>query len=350
MQGGLSIDLLSIAILTEGLSASTPSAVASTSIGGASRRGSMGRGEAFTISLTKVSVQLEDSPERNREIIFSIRDGQLDLQRPGPAHVLLRSTTRPFLQTRSRRDDVASLDVHLRNVEVTLGELELSIADSAWEQLRLVQRQFLPESSGLTFEEVLLRSSIPYHLSRLEPPSETSKLILDRLNVSSAKVTVWCDIYLPDAYYLPRTLRDTIQMVSFFATTLTVKGASVQVPQQKLFSERSPCEGSLSAVFARISQHYLPHLKASWRSLLQHSNIFLGGLLSQATWAPRQREACQPQPPVCQVTPSGELLLSERRPVVKAVSKTASRGGSTASAKAPPPRQSSSGFPFAMFT
>merc|ERR1711957_473930 len=107
--------------------------------------------------------------------------------------------------------------------------------------------------------------------------------------------------YLPDANYVPKTLRDTVQTLLGGTNRLEVKGAQVRVPSQRLFGDRMPAEGNLGAVFARVTEHYMPHVRASWRSLLQHSNIFLGGLLSRHAWNPRQRKSWTARLPLCSV-------------------------------------------------
>jgi len=311
IDGELHLEALSIALITEGPSLSAtgagmggaPSALHSPRTASAARS----RYEVFTVSLAGVCVQVTQTPDRRRGVDFQIRDIQLDMQHP-VRDIVLKNITQPFLKTRTLRDDVRMLDMHFRHVELVLGELEVSVTGAAWEQVRLLRRSLAPGTGGLTFEEVLQRANVPYHQGPLEPPQASSKLVVSQLAVSHAKVDVWCRIYLPDAHYVPKTLRDTIQVVSG-TNRLEVKGAQVKLPQQTLFSERSPGEGSLAALLAKVSDHYLPHVKACWRSLLQHSNIFLGGLLSRHTWAPRRRCARAPGPPLCAVGPSGEVCF-----------------------------------------
>jgi len=306
---GIRVELLSIALVTEGSAASSATAtsggalVPATAAGGARLRN-----EAFTVTLADVRMSISQTPDRRRNVGFRIRDAQVDLQHPGQ-DVVLWNATQPFLEVHVSQDDVCMLDVHLRQVELKLGELEVSVTGAAWEQVRLLMRNFVPGATGLVFEEVLDRASVPYHLGPVQPPQASSKLVVSQLNIGHAKVHVWCRLYLPEAHYLPKTLRDTIQVVSLGTNRLEVKGASVKLPQQLLFSARTPMEGSLGAVLAHVSENYMPHVKACWRSLLQHSNIFLGGLLSRHTWAPRQRKAFKPVPPLCGVGPSGEICL-----------------------------------------
>merc|ERR1740121_1881267 len=202
------------------------------------------------------------------------------------------------------------LDVHLRSVELILGDMEVSVTGSAWEQARLLRRNLVPDAVGLAFQEVISRATVPYQLSRTEPPVASSKLVVSRLVVGHAKIDVWCRLYLPDAHYIPKSLRDTIQVVSFGTNRLDVKGAQVKLPQQTLFTNQAPGEGSIGHVLACVSDHYLPEVKKCWRSLLQHSNIFLGGLFSRHTWAPRQRQVSKRQMPICTVGPGGELCLA----------------------------------------
>eukprot|EP00439_Symbiodinium_sp_Y106_P074021 s153_g14.t1 len=88
------------------------------------------------------------------------------------------------------------------------------------------------------------------------------------------------ELHLPDAHYLPKSLRDTIQ---------------VKLPRQVLFSEKNPAEGNFGMAASKV--------KACWRSLLQHSNMH--------TWNPRQRREWRLSPPFCRIGRSGELRLTE---------------------------------------
>ncbi|CAK8998260.1 Pentatricopeptide repeat-containing protein MRL1 [Durusdinium trenchii] len=226
-------------------------------------------------------------PNRCRDVDFQIWDIQVDMQSP-KRDVILKSTSQPALRTHTRRDDIRMLDVHLREVQLVLGHLEVSVTGALMDQARLLRRNLTLGMGGLTFEQVLSRAKGGIHLSNPQPPAASSKLVVSNLVAREAKVDVWCQLHLPDAYYLPKSLRDTIQVVSLGATRLDVKGAHVKLPSQALFTNQ-PAEGNVSIVMSKVWLNYLPLVKACWRSLLQHSNIFLGGLLSRHTWNPRQR-------------------------------------------------------------
>jgi len=323
------VDLLKAAFITEGSGPSAASMVSSPASPTSSPSQSSGaasaalcRSESFTVSLAGVLLQVTQQPSRRREVDFTLREVQVDLQRPVRDVVLKSMPGKPFLHTKTLRDDVCTLDVHLPKVDIELGELEVSVTGAVWEQLRLVRRNLAPGADGLAVGEVLSRARVPYHLSRPSPPQGQPKLVVSSLSIRHAKVDVWCNLYLPDAHYVPKTLRDTLQVVSLGHNRLDVKGAQVKVPEQTLFGPRAPCEGSLGAVVGHVSGHYLPHVKACWRSLLQHSNIFLGGLFSRHTWAPRQRRAGAPKRALC-----AGLRAYRRRHAVLPVSCAARLGG-----------------------
>ncbi|CAK9064763.1 unnamed protein product, partial [Durusdinium trenchii] len=246
-------------------------------------------------------------PNRCRDVDFQIWDIQVDMQSP-KRDVILKSTSQPALRTHTRRDDIRMLDVHLREVQLVLGHLEVSVTGALMDQARLLRRNLTLGMGGLTFEQVLSRAKGGIHLSNPQPPAASSKLVVSNLVAREAKVDVWCQLHLPDAYYLPKSLRDTIQVVSLGATRLDVKGAHVKLPSQALFTNQ-PAEGNVSIVMSKVWLNYLPLVKACWRSLLQHSNIFLGGLLSRHTWNPRQRKDWPNASPLCRIGNLGELHL-----------------------------------------
>lgn len=290
----------------------------------------MARREAFTVSLAGVKAEMQNLPNRRRFIDFKITDALavLQQQQDQEQDVVVVNTTRPFLHAWSQRDDVSMLDVHLRSVKLNFGELEVSVTDALISQARLLAHNLAPAAAGLTLPEIQMRATTPYNSLRLEPPPASSKYVLSNLEVGVLTLSAWCRIHLPDAHYIPRTLRDTIQMVNFFNNRLDVKGAQVKLPQQTLFTPNAPAEGGPSAVLSRVWDNYLPHVKASWRSLLQHSNIVLGGALSSNFWAPRKRIEHAQHPPVCRIGPSGELTVL---PQSASVASEQERRGSTAS-------------------
>lgn len=311
-QGEMRVDNLAVALLVEG-AASSSSSSSSASAAGPPSNGvadSRLRREAFTVTLTNVLVNVHQTPDRVRNVDFQIWDIQVDMHLPR-RDVVLKSITQPFLRTHTRRDDVRMLDVHMREVQLAFGDLEVSVTSPFMEQVLLLKRDLFQGSGGLTFDQVLTRAKGALHQSNPKPPPASSKLILSKLVVGDAKIDVWCRLYLPDAHYLPRTLRDTIQVVSFGTTRLDIKGAQMKLPRQLLFSDREPLEGNFSVVLSKVTECYLPHVKSCWRSLLQHSNIFLGGFLSRHAWNPRQRRSWTPCPPICTVSQRGEITLRD---------------------------------------
>lgn len=308
--GELKIDTLRVGLVVEGPSASlSPSSVWGTAAALASSEPRR-RNEVFTINLRGVVVSVAQTPDRCRDVDFQIWDIQVDMQHPRK-DVVLKSTSQPALRTFSRRDDVLEMDVHLREVKLAFGHLEVSVMGALMDQVRLLRRNLTVGIGGLTFDQVLIRAKGALHLSNPQPPDASSKLVVNKLVVGDARVDVWCQLHLPDAHYLPKSLRDTIQVVSLGTTRLDIKGAQVKLPQQVLFSEKNPAEGNFGIVASKVWLQYLPLVKACWRSLLQHSNIFLGGLLSRHTWNPRQRREWRLSPPLCRIGPSGELRLTE---------------------------------------
>ncbi|CAE7611417.1 cmk-1 [Symbiodinium natans] len=308
--GELKIDTLRVGLVVEGPSASlSPSSVWDTAAALASSEPRR-RHEVFTINLNGVQVSIGQTPDRCRDVDFQIWDIQVDMQYPR-RDVVLKSTSQPALRTHTRRDDVRELDVHLREVKLAFGPLEVSVTGALMDQVRFLRRNLTVGTGGLTFDQVLIRAKGALHLSNPQPPGASSKLVVNKLAVGDARVDVWCQLHLPDAHYLPKSLRDTIQVVSLGTTRLDVKGAQVKLPQQVLFSDRKPAEGNFGIVASKVWVEYLPLVKACWRSLLQHSNIFLGGLLSRHTWNPRQRREWHHTTPLCHIGPSGELRLME---------------------------------------
>ncbi|CAL1138289.1 unnamed protein product [Cladocopium goreaui] len=305
--GELRIDQLFVGLVIEGSSRSlATSSVWGTAAELASTEPRQRR-EAFTIALAQVVMNVAQTPNRCRDVQFQIWDIQVDMQSP-KRDVILKSTSQPALRTHTKRDDVRMLDVHLREVQLELGHLEVSVTGALMDQARLLRRNLTVGMGGLTFEQVLARAKGGIHLSNPQPPSASSKLVVNKLVVGDAKVDVWCQLHIPDAHYLPKSLRDTIQVFSLGATRLDIKGAQVRLSHQALFKSR-PAEGNTSIVFSKVWDHYLPLVKNCWRSLLQHSNIFLGGFLSRHTWNPRQRRDWPNADPLCQIGSHGELQL-----------------------------------------
>lgn len=260
----------------------------------------------FTITLRDMSLEADRSPDRSRDVDFVVQQVQIDMRHPFK-EVVFASVSQPFLKTHMRRDDIAMLDVHIRDAMFTFGEMEACITQHVWEQVARLQEELAPGTAGLVFDEVLSRAGVPYHLSCAGPPVASPKLVVWSLQVSRAKANVWCMIYLPDAHYIPDTLRVMIAVVSFGAVVLDIKGAELKVPAQQVFSDRRPGEGSPGAVVSQGLRHYLPHLKACWQSLLKDSNVFLGGVVSRHFWAARKRLVCQVQNPVCMAIRNDQL-------------------------------------------
>jgi len=152
--GELRLSHLTVAVLTEGV---LPSAVAPS--GWIASPGATQRREAFTVCLSDVSVQVKQPPSRHRNVDFKIGDAKVVLQPSAQAKgdVVLANTTRPFLQTHSHRDDVAMLDVHVRAVDLMLGDLEVSVTDAVWAQARLLAHNFAPDARGMSFRDVNAR-------------------------------------------------------------------------------------------------------------------------------------------------------------------------------------------------
>lgn len=318
-QTDVNVGTVTVALMIEGGVSATPVASSAavlsacsaamtatpTTSGGSVRR----RREVFTVSLEGLKLEVKQTGRR-RDVDFLLRSIQVDLQ-TSARDVVLKSVATPFLTMHMQRDDITTLDTRLKQLSLHFGEVEVSVTGAALDQVRLLRRTLAPGSGGLALADALARASVPFHKLQLEPPQATSKLVLSHLAIGHAKIDVWCRLHLPDAHYLPKSLRDTIQFFGLGTNRLDVKGSQVKLPQQTLFSERHPCEGSVSTVMTKVSELYLPHIRACWRSLLQHSNIFLGGLLSRHTWAPRQRRAHKPLPPLCSVGPAGELRVGE---------------------------------------
>jgi len=271
------------------------------------------RREAFTVSFSGLKAEMEVIPVKgrrmDRRIDFKIADALVGLQHQ-ERDVVLVNLSQPFLKLSSKQSDISMLDVHVSPIDLEFGELEVSVTDVTMAQARLLAHNLAPNAAGLTFAEIHTRATTPYHTLRKEPPPASSKLVVSNLNVGVLTLSAWCRIHLPDAHYIPKSLRENIQMVNFLNPRLDVKGAQVKVPRQQLFNADAPAEGSFSAILSRVSDHYLPHVKASWRSLLQNSNIVMGGILARHSWAPRERREVDVQRPICHFSTSGELFAT----------------------------------------
>mmetsp|Transcript_22282 Transcript_22282/g.48725 ORF Transcript_22282/g.48725 Transcript_22282/m.48725 type:complete len:360 (-) Transcript_22282:466-1545(-) len=275
-------------------------------VGGGGGGGGGKQREVFTVLLT--GLKLDSRQESGqRDIDFQINTLQVEMQ-GHEREMILKNTTEPFLSALIQRDTTSTLDVRLKQMVAGFGELEVCLNGEVLRQGLALRRSLMFGRGGLSMDEVKTRAELPYHRQLEQPFPASPKLVLNKLALGYAKIDVWCGLYLPDAHYMPKSMRDAIQVVT---NRLDIKGAQVKLPQQTLFSPQKPGEGSIGSVAVRVSDHYLPYVKASWRSLLQHSNLFLGGLLSRHTWAPRQRRPHQHLLPLTAIGSSGELLMPE---------------------------------------
>jgi len=150
----LNISFLSVALLSEGyaLAAKEP--------------------EIFTATLRSIELKSVNHPSRKRDMDFTIGDLQVDLRRP--EEVVLASLSRPFLRIVTRRDDTAMFDMHYRQVQLVLSELEVSITDKVVEKVTQFVRDMSPGQDGLRVEDVMAGAAKPYH-SKLSGPPSASK-------------------------------------------------------------------------------------------------------------------------------------------------------------------------------
>ena len=99
--------------------------------------------------------------------------------------------------------------------------------------------------------------------------------------------------------------------VSSFSHTLEIGGARIKLPRQRFFSSARPFEGSLEALANILLEKYKPFISKSWRSILNNSNVVLGGFFSRYTWAPRQRTVELPKPSSMLYLQNGAVKLRE---------------------------------------
>merc|ERR1712039_518148 len=91
---------------------------------------------------------------------------------------------------------------------------------------------------------------------------------------------------------MPNFVGFVFRIGTIFANRLEVDGASVSLPEQSFFraSQRGQSfEGNMNALGSVVWRRLRPFLQRSWRSVVNNSNMVLGGLLTRQKWAPRQR-------------------------------------------------------------
>jgi len=295
------LPMLSVALLTEGLLVTRGARAKATA--------TRPRAEVFTVNFSAMQLELVRTPERGRHVEFTVQEMQVDMRHPYE-EVILASTSRPFLTFALKQDDITMLDVHIRDAQVSVGQMEFCLTHEVWEQVASLAQELTPGAQGRAVDDVLIAAGMPFHLCS-GPPIPSSKLVVWSLHVGRTKANVWCTVYLPHAHYIPETLRRMIALVSFGTVILDVKGAEVKVPAEQVFSNSRPGEGTFGAVSSAALRHYLPHLKACWQSLLKDSNVFLAGLVSRHLWAPKRRIVSQVMPSVCVLGRDGELFVSQ---------------------------------------
>ena len=124
---------------------------------------------------------------------------------------------------------------------------------------------------------------------------------------SELKIGLWCSLTsasLPSYAVAMLTL-------SSFSHTLDIDGARVKLAGQSFFHAQ-PFEGTMEALANVIVERYKPCVAASWRSVVNNSNVVLGGLFSRHLWAPRQRSNTLPTQPLLSVRNGVVLFRSEK--------------------------------------
>ncbi|CAE7707663.1 MRL1 [Symbiodinium pilosum] len=217
---------------------------------------------------------------------------------------------------RIERDQLNGSDVTMRSVcleffpaqhteEVVL---ECSVSEELWTELRdLVREATPPQLEGSSPFDVAQLAGQPYHATLKEHPQPARKYILHDVQCGDFKIGVWCKLSsasLPSFY-------GAMLKVSSFSHTLEIGGARIKLPRQRFFSSARPFEGSLEALANILLEKYKPFISKSWRSILNNSNVVLGGFFSRYTWAPRQRTVELPKPSSMLYLQNGAVKLRE---------------------------------------
>ncbi|CAJ1427800.1 unnamed protein product, partial [Effrenium voratum] len=273
-------------------------------------------GETFRIHLKDLHLRINQS-DGKRETVCELAGLQVDHDRKMPKKngriqtVVLASLDQgqPW-RLRIQREKLNESDIILSSVSLqffpspaTEGVvLECSASEELIREIKaFVQEATPPQLEGQCLFHVARTAGLPYHSLVTSVPRPARKYVLRNFQCSELKIGLWCSLTsasLPSYAVAMLTL-------SSFSHTLDIDGARVKLAGQSFFHAQ-PFEGTMEALANVIVERYKPCVAASWRSVVNNSNVVLGGLFSRHLWAPRQRSNTLPT----------QLLLSVRNGVV----------------------------------
>ncbi|CAK0800930.1 unnamed protein product, partial [Prorocentrum cordatum] len=263
--------------------------------------------EVFAADFRGLELKSDLTSTGRRAMKFLVHRLYVDLMRPCPVVVLssLDQGRTPFLQLDMILEDVFSRDMELTKVNLCLTPLEVTADDTLIKEARkyleaAVPRALRSAAGGGALERARCFLT-PYNLSwRRAPLAPLGQFVSPRTcKVSQIKLAVFAKLRLD---ILPDWVYTLAFALSGFKDHLEVDGASLKLPEQQLFgglapggcgalaASPGPFEGNLSAVFEHVQRRYTRLYLKALLSLLNNSNLILGGLLSRHRWKPKNRQ------------------------------------------------------------
>jgi len=261
---------------------------------------------AFAATLEGLAAQWRQSPAGQRHLDLDLQRLQVDLHADRPC-VVLASVKGPLLHLETDRDDVAAQDVLIRSARLRLGALEVTVFDEMMRELRRFAAEVVPKRSGLGLGDVLARAGIPYNLSCAGPLAPSQKYVFQDVSISRIELIAFCRLH---PSILPDMLTAMVTLLTGFASAIEVDGAAVKLAEQHFFRRGGVFEGSLGSLFSQVLRRYRKISVKALLSLLNNSNLFLGGLFARQRWVPKHRSV-QERCPLPIVLDGGVVKLRE---------------------------------------
>lgn len=188
--------------------------------------------------------------------------------------------------------------------------LESNVSEELIKDIKDFLRDATPlQLEGLCLFQIYRWAGKAYHETLEKPPAPARKYVLKNFDCGNLKIGLWCRLSFSN---LPSFVGAMLSLSSLFSSTLDVDGARLKLERQRLFTVHHPFEGTLEALANLLVERYKPCIRQSWRSLLNNSNAFLGGILTRHAWNPRIKKITTTIPPVLCVWNGGVTLRSER--------------------------------------
>eukprot|EP00415_Alexandrium_ostenfeldii_P004375 UN4375 len=166
----------------------------------------------------------------------------------------------------------------------------------------------MPQQSGLSVGDVIARAGIPYNVSCSGPFPPSQKYILNDVCVSRIEVYAFCRLH---PSILPDALTFMVTLLSGFASAIEVDGAKVKLAEQHFFKRGSAFQGSLDTLTSQVLRRYRKVYLKALLSLLNNSNLFLGGFFTRQFWDPKRRSVSELCPLPVSLDGGGVVQLSE---------------------------------------